>query len=243
MGECRHFRGKGRGLPPGSETTLGRPSLAPILLLCGGGGAAGQSTPAPEACEDFLPCAFLTWHRAQSRLPTSVDRCQVDPALPPSWPPALLGSLLHPLQFSLLFCLVRGPSAVQTLSQHLSVTCLGLKAPRWDSPLRPRRPGVLSLSHTRKLRPKQVEREGECQQSRHRINMSSSDSWSSAPSGVSFLTLHLRAVWVYSSSIAPLCQEDGEINRGLHHLAFLPCPCPLGPKTEWWGGRAQRGLS
>lgn len=197
--------------------------------------------PALKACEDFLPSAFLTWHRAQSRLPTSVDRCQVDPALPPSWPPALFGSLLHPLQFSLLFCLVRGPSAVQTLSQHLLVTCLGLKAPRRDSPLRPQRPDVSSLSHTRKLRPKQVKREGECQQSGHRTIMSSSDSRSSAPSGVSFLTLHLRAVWVYSSSIASLCPGGWRNKQGAPPSCLLALSLYPGPRDGVVGWEGPEG--
>lgn len=125
VGQCSHCRGEGRGPPPGSQATSGRPSLATILPLLRGLG--GQSPPAPGACEDFLISALLTRQAAQSRLPPVVDGCQANPALSPCPGPLPSGSLLHPLLFSLpLFSGV----PQQCRDPHCTVTSLGFKAPR-----------------------------------------------------------------------------------------------------------------
>ena len=131
VGQCRHCRGEGRGPPPGSQATSGRPSLATILPLLRGVG--GQSPPAPEACEDFLTSALLTRQAAQSRLPPAVDRCQANPALSPCPVPLpSSGSLLHPLLFSLLLCSgVPQPCRDPQLAPHSHLP--GVQGPKRES--------------------------------------------------------------------------------------------------------------
>lgn len=117
------------------------------------------------------------------------------------------------------------PQQCRALSLHGAVTSLGFKALSWESPWRPQRSAVSSLSCTRRLRLKWAEGQGQW------------DSWSSAPSGESSLPLPRGQSGSAPPGPSHCAQEDRGTNRVcLHHLIFLPCPSCLGPEPGRWEG-------